>query len=1207
MKTVLKEGMSLHNMEKTIVDELQGKQLWGDIDLSTTEYEILRERLKVLLLYQGLEAETIALQYPVAFTTLMVFLARYKYSYKYWGLLSEELEIPINGQIETALGKIVRKTFSKYSFDFSDVKNERRVNLEPIFYEAGLPPESSLDDLFYILNYDSHNIFDPQLIIEDLIEMRSYQIRKPMLKFLKRFRADRAVEFVMEVHEAMLCVDHNMASDSHYIGTYSEWKTREGTKESINSRKKQEFQTKPYLSFDNEKNGLCIVLPRVVLKEEWIEEVCWRVTTDTGVVCRRLNIFGDEGKRFIDTLIIPVSPSSKYLIDLIDEEDLDGSNIGSWNISGIAPDSFILFNSNGRQVSPNYIPEPFGIIVSGSKVLITATKSITISRQFYPTDRAQYKIHSFEVNARDAKLIIQSPARVIEMTARQQAELIFSGDSLFSLDSNGAFNLYTSIPDLTVSIGESAAPEGLSLRIGTSVIDIDDLFFEGKAHIELNRYGSSIFTKYGIYSIRLYQNNNFIKQTEFTLIPRISSNYSPTLLWPTKDELAQDLQFRFKKQPDLQMEFKGCIIGGNEDEYIVTCPSGIGSISVILTYDDGDSEFTCTFDLPIRAFESDIVNSDGISKGFVPGKVARIGLTDLLSEEMWSCIRFFGNYRDGEYQLKLRSVNGIEQEEPLAITRGGSVNSSLYRFYDTLQSCPLPAQLELWKEGADTNYLPLLTISNTLRLSKRPLYVSTGYIAIDISDENRNLIVTKFGNPDQTFHLLYTNSRVAKSGRTRGYKCPYDLNEGFYIIESNKENSIFEFEDDAPTWISNDNDTLYICRRNKKSPITCFSDWLDQLIYDILRAGIGGDICNLISYNLIGELAHYKDFSLSCFDYERLISLAYFINDKCSNDKKKSIKKCMSAISDSILSRESRLELIRYLAKYQCPAEIIDTCIEQYRLLLFSMGAPDALALAEVFENDAIELSLLMRTGAVDNLRNVFGREKYRDIIGKESIKVFLDVPDEGDPSSRITEQRNFLREQPSHVRINITQDISGDMDAITSKMLKVTYNKIIFDKSKKPDIGVYFDHIRYVDQYVNWYFSHTDPGWIIKEETRLSIINVVRENCKKVVDSIEELKKMPGAKKSVVLYESALRARYSGDLFSNMSSAIPARYFYLQGLAAFLSQLPAEYSKYGWIVRTGDRFMEKAFSIAPRIARRDLLMASVYIYLKQKEELLCQ
>lgn len=99
----------------------------------------------------------------------------------------------------------------------------------------------------------------------------------------------------------------------------------------------------------------------------------------------------------------------------------------------------------------------------------------------------------------------------------------------------------------------------------------------------------------------------------------------------------------------------------------------------------------------------------------------------------------------------------------------------------------------------------------------------------------------------------------------------------------------------------------------------------------------------------------------------------------------------------------------------------------------------------------------------------------------------------------------------------------------------------------------------------------------------------------------------MPGAKKSVVLYESALRARYSGDLFSNMSSAIPARYFYLQGLAAFLSQLPAEYSKYGWIVRTGDRFMEKAFSIAPRIARRDLLMASVYIYLKQKEELLCQ
>ena len=218
----------------------------------------------------------------------MVFLARYKYNNNFWGLLSKELSVPINGPIESQIGSIVKKTFNKYGFDYSDVKNERRVNLEPIFYEAGLPPESSIDDLFYILNYDSYSVFDPQLIIEDLIEMRSYQIRKPMQKFLKRFQGDRAVEFLMEIHEAMLCVDQNMSSDSHYVDNYSEWKTREKSKEKIAARKKQEFQTRPYLSFDNGNKGLCLVLPRVLLKDEWIEDVAWYITTDFRKIRKKL-------------------------------------------------------------------------------------------------------------------------------------------------------------------------------------------------------------------------------------------------------------------------------------------------------------------------------------------------------------------------------------------------------------------------------------------------------------------------------------------------------------------------------------------------------------------------------------------------------------------------------------------------------------------------------------------------------------------------------------------------------------------------------------------------------------------------------------------------------------------------------------------------------------------------------------------------------
>ena len=62
-----------------------------------------------------------------------------------------------------------------------------------------------------------------------------------------------------------------------------------------------------------------------------------------------------------------------------------------------------------------------------------------------------------------------------------------------------------------------------------------------------------------------------------------------------------------------------------------------------------------------------------------------------------------------------------------------------------------------------------------------------------------------------------------------------------------------------------------------------------------------------------------------------------------------------------------------------------------------------------------------------------------------------------------------------------------------------------------------------------------------------------------------------------------------------------------MQGLAAFLVMLPPEYRKYGWPVRAGEQFMADAVRVAPRIARRDLVMAATYIYLVRKEEKLCR
>lgn len=1202
----IEKGQSLKNMEANILQELKGKQLWGDIGLSEDEYDVLRDRIKEVLRYHDVSIGRLADQYPVAVTTLMVFLARYKFNTNYWGLLGKELSITINGPIETELGHIVRSTFKKYGFDFSDVQNERRINLEPIFYEAGLPPESSLDDLFYILNYDSHTVFDPQLIIEDLVEMRSYQIRKPMLKFLKRFKGDRAVEFVMEVHEAMLCVDQSMASDSHYVGNYSEWKTRERSKETISSRKKQEFQTKPYLAFDNGNKGLCLVLPRVLLKDEWIDDIGWYITTDLGVVQRRLNVFGDEGKRFIESISVPVAPSSRYRIELIDEENLEDSKISSWMIEGISNDGFIVFNANGRLITPNYIPYPFGVIVYGNDVSVSAAQNVAFRRQDYPTNRPEYTIQSFESTGRDGAVTILGAHKNITLNTRPQVNMSFSGRTLFSIEDSDEYRLYTEVPALNISIDDGTSTDGLTLRIGGEAFPIDKLFNSGSLRIDLRKMAESSFEKFGTYSIRLYQYDHFIKLVEFTLVPNITSTYQPYVAWSKATDRESSIVCRFQRRPDVQMEFEGCYVSADESEYTVVCPARLGALPIRLDYSSDDSSFTAQFELPVRPFEYEIKDQDENQKESISGKTMRLGLIDFHENEYWASLRFLGTFKHDNYRLMLRTVNGVEQEEALSLTQNGCANKNLSVFYDTLQNCPLPAQIELCRDGSDEDGFPLLIVSDTVQLNKRPGYVQSGFITLSIADDKRNLTVTSFRDPRKSAYIPYEKSVLGKSGKSRGYKCPNKLEEGFYVIESNLGTNAFEFEDENNAWLSNSNDTLYVSIREKGAPIETFSDWLDQLIKDILLAGMGNDISSGPAYRSINTLASYKAVDLTQLDCERLISLAYFINSKCSNLKKRSMERCMSETSTAVLNSKARLEIIKTLAHLQCPSVIFDTCLLQYHLLLFSVGSDDAIQVAGQIENYSTEISMLLRMGADDQIRNTIWREKYRDLIGKEAIKDFLFVPEIEDPIAITEEQRKFLREQPSKVRIRLTPDVSGDMEPITA-MIKVTYNKIIFDKAAKPDIGIYFDRIRYVDQYVNWYFSHSEPTWEIKEDTRQAISSVVQEYGPSVMKNFNDVMKIKELRRITERYDAALKARYRQDPLANLKAAIPARFFYLQGLAAYLAKLPKDFQKYGWAVRTGEAFMVKALSIAPRISRRDILMASTYLYLAMKEEQLCQ
>ena len=1201
MRTAITESLSLTNIEKIIKEELPGKKLWGDIELSDKEYENIKHRIRTLLEHPSISISNIYHNYPVSLTTFMVFLVRYDFNYNFWGLFSQELGIEINGNLENEIGDCVRRTFRKYGFDFSDVENERRKNLEPILYEAGRPPESCLDDLFYILKYDTYSVFDPYLIIDDLISMRSYQIRKPMLRFLDRFKDERAVEFVLEVHDTMNIVDQGMGGSTSYSENYIEWKEKEHTKESTATRKKKEFQTKPYLSFENGKKGLCMVLPRTILADEWMEKVEWVIKSNDGYeVRRKMYVMGDDGSRFTESIAVPVSASKQYTVALFDNESFDNSKIIEWVIDGIKEGGVLFFNSNGRLVKPGFLLNPYGIMILDKKASIKETQSVLLSNQNYPTDRGNYTTIVVEPTGSNAFVSYYSNGEQI-LRNRPQIGLELKGETLFGLNNNS--NIYTKIPTLQIDIDEGALINGLKLCFGKRQLEINELVHNEVHEIDLGLYNEE-FPNFGIYDIRLYQYDKFLKQTEFYYVPKISTNYDPDIKWPDQNSRHERKIYKFKKIPKWQITFEDCVVNSNEDYYLIECSPNIGTVHGVLRTDKLENGFSCGFELPINPFEIEMYDGQGALIDNLTDHVLKLGLSDIDEKEYWIGLRCYGDFINCHFKIILRTGNGIEQEESITLSQTGCGNFNLTSFYDTLRKCPLPAIVEICCDNGGDLKSSIVGISETSDLNERPVYVRKGLVVLGLNDDGKDLVVKRFGTGEE-LKLLYAESRLGKNKINRGYPCPAPLTEGIYTVDGDSDKDSI-FIEETGMEISNGNNTMFVSYRDKIMTIASIADWLDQLIRDVICAGVNHNIQSTISYRYLSRI-NTLERTLDVHEYERMIALSYFINAKCIEAKKDSMRECMRAISTEVLDGSSRLEIIRMLSDINCNRDIFDICLEEYNLFLFEPGSKDAKQLAERVENYSTELSMMLLMSSDDTIRNAIWKDNYRELIGKEAIKCLLSVPGESDKERVLDEQRRFIREQkPCRVKINLTNKISGDMGPI-QQMIEVTYNTIVFNKSKKPDYGVYFDRIRYVDQYVNWYSQNHGRDGAMFPYKKEMMIDVVKKDCHTIIKALQRIKKRSRVGVIAERYDKALRYRFDGDPFVNLNANQYPRYFYLQGIAALLAVLPNMYRIEDPGFRASEHFMANAITIAPKIARRDLLMAATFVYLMRKEEKLCR
>ncbi len=1196
--------MSLASIERIIISELMGKEFWGEIDFSVDEYNQLRQRIKEIL--QQIDITKVAKNFPIALTTLMVFMMRYKYNDNFWGLLEEELGNSLRQFDSGMLGDCARETFEKYGFNYDAVKDETRVNIEPLMYEACLPPVSSLDTLFYLLNYDKKRGFDPQLMIEELINMRSYSIRKPLLHFLKRFQDDRAIDFLLEVHDAMISVDQMMDNDSQYIESYNLWKEKENTKEVIASRKKQENQARPYLSFEDGGKGLVIVLPYTIMKDEWIEEARWNVRSKNGfkrsVDC---SVRASGGKRFIDSFSIPVIPDNEYYVSLEDTENLDLEKNSEIKIFGVSNRYGLVFNSTGRLVHSNYIQVPYGIVILPTTLDIKS-ENCTIDYQSYPTENKDFKILTITPLGQDSKVELISGSTSTSFISRPQVNIELEGKTLFSVSTDDCNAMFVETPLVRVHFDGIFIKNLLKFRIGSHEFPIENLYND-ECLIDTRKLPIDVFDKYGTYNVRIYQGTKFLRQTEFSYVPNIETNCSTRLSWLDDVDRNKKRIFKFKKVDDWELEFSNCIVRLDSCDYLVECPSNIGTIQGTIKRHKDSFTFEKSFEIPIRPLEAKIINANGDEEFNATDKPFKLGLSKFDEKELWLTIKTFGEYKESKYNVRLVSQNGTEQVTELKINQAGYGNLKLALFFDTLNACPLPAKIELYCNSEGGKKVPLVMITEELPFNVRPVFTKKrDYLVLSIKDDGKDVILKKFGKEKVILNLLYSISILDKSGKCRGYKFPYQLGTGIYTVTSGSHNACFELGGEEEVVPSLGNDTLFVKDQlDEGVQISSISKWLQKLILAFLKSGPNNSLIAELSLN---ETDYSQDIILSDKDIEIVVLLAYFYNDKIPTAKKEVINYFMQEINNKILSGNDRFRIIDFLVSIDSSKEVFEICEKQYSLMLFFVNCKNASQLSTQVEPYSLELSLMLLMESDASIRDTVGREKYRDLIGKEALISFMSVLTDSD-AEKIEEQKKFLKEQLGcRVKIILNPEVAGDCNLIQG-MIEYPKNKIKLNFAKKPDAGIYFDNIKYIDQYVNWYGNNWYDDIGIKPEVRDKMIQTIIDYFDTIVTALKDIRS--GKYSSLIeAYDEGMKNRKRDNMnttTTQLKISSPARFFYLEAMCAFLAKLPNTEGSMKRYKKLGNKFLISALEIAPRLSKRDILMAETFIYLKKKEEKLCR
>lgn len=1210
--------MEFSNIEKEIRDKLTECEIWGDLGLSFDEYETLTQNIKEALSKTNRDLSSYLYyvnNYPATLLTQVINFILYNDENKFWDEWQVSLDLNINFNDRPVIGSIWIKKMARFGFKSNEDGGYKF--LTPLICQAGVP-NSSLGNLFYIMENTENQYFDPREIIDDLFSWRRYLLNKPIERYIRLHR-DSAINFILEIYEIVKNnVDIVSTGNNRIVEQYKKYKDTESIK--FNSKKYGINQyIMPYLFFDSISKGLTIKLPQITISNEYIKNLIWKIEGDGFETSIAVKTSATDFGKLSEETLVSVPYSSKYFIKVYDDIN-DQKPLKVWEnpIEGFTKE-FIIFDNRGKRVSGEYLPRDSGYIIYKKDTVKVKFNQLMKEDLYLPETSKGLNAVIFFIANKDISLEVQNSNDKYSILCRPTLNVrIYSDQSLFDEKaSKDNIAVYTRFPSIEVDLIDNKLNNDMLIIIKNRICNYkqtlhlsDYLYMQNSTDtISINMNSSDNSMPYGIYEISFYKEKAFLQSYNFAYSPLILYDFYNINLWPNYNSNMESTGFCYKPEKGVDIAFESevkenLVLINNEAWKQVSLKGHSRFISGNLAINQDNQILKIPFKKTVRNITWKFWNEENKEERICYG-------TEYFNDE---------EFRNSKWWLTIDLNMDLIQFPPtieltsrsnhianINFQNSGKANLPMSIFSTTFENASYPIEIVLnYSIGNDKKSITLAKVSEKVLLNdvkyknddgtKNKPYLLWKQSGKGVAGSDNILELIQINDMAFKEDIDLSYAKLHKNGIREFLKLKNNLNSGLFKIQLKKADDFFgDFNKFKPVEIGEYNTILVNYHDILKDDNT-----ISGIINMTLCLWNNKNLLQRVKNKLQNNPISITNKSINIKDIRNLITLAYnfgYINNPTDLEVKELINQILDTISEKYLNPSQRLDFLIVLLDSDTEQEQFEYIYNKFSLSLskFSDKPPTKENIDRLsnIDNIASIVWLIYSDNTKPSYRGL--SNKILNTIGLSSAMEMLRFNNKCSECQKHQEwiecYEKIISNNKFCTKFTIipTSNLYGNTEDFLNMIDWGRPNrndepKLLFEK--KPESGIEFCGIRYIDMLINWFFCY-------------------KRNMDKLKPHIDELKElyeeidysMQNLDKGIIEYIKPITSGLYGRDVGNKIYEI----FYYSGLSTIIKALHNSNKITDKQLLSSDKYLITMNKVCPEIVANDLLLAELYMFFKER------